>query len=60
MEMIKEKVTPFEMICTFGLFISIAVLGLTMIYQKRIEWIGIFGVLWFWLVPYVIRWFKEI
>ena len=57
--MIEEKVTPFEMLCTIGLFLSIAVLGLTVIYQKRIDGLSFLSVLYFWLIPYVIRWLKR-
>ena len=57
--MIDKKVTSFEMLCTIGWFLSIAVLGLTVIYEKRIDGLSFLSVLYFWLIPYVIRWLKR-
>lgn len=57
--MTQKKVTPFEILCTVGMFMSIATVGLTVIFEKRIEWICVFGVLYFWLIPDVIRWLNK-
>ena len=60
--MIEAKVTPFEMLCTIGMFLSIAVLGLTVIYEKRIDglsFLSVLYVLYFWLIPYGIRRMKR-